>query len=120
MMTAGREHLTANEFREALLATPRGGTVTYFTGELGYDLHMAALAKDPGAAELRLVVHLALEGSDAGDLALTQRRISRAAAATATTPAMASAFEYRATKIRPEFRLAPRFARSAQEIGAAA
>jgi hypothetical protein len=126
MITVDREHLTANEFREALFATPPGGTIVYFTGELGYDLHMASLAKDPGAAELRLVVKMAIEGSDAGDLALTQKRIARAmpaVAATDTTPATPAtpgAFEYRATKVRPKFRSARRSVKSAREIGEAA
>lgn len=68
--TVNRTHPSANEFREMLLVAPPGTPVTYFTGELGHDLHMAALAKDPNAAELRLVVELAITGSDAGELRL--------------------------------------------------
>ena len=95
--TVGRTHLTANEFREALLTTPPGTPVVYFTGELGHDLHMAALAKDPNGFELRLVVRLAIVGSDAGELALTQKRVGEI-------------FEYRATPVRPKFRTRPRVA----------
>jgi hypothetical protein len=61
MITAGREHLSANEFRDALLTTPPGGTFVYFTGLLSADLHQAALDKAPTLAELALVARMALE-----------------------------------------------------------
>jgi hypothetical protein len=114
MITAGRDHLSANEFREAMLTTPRGGTFVYFTGELGYDLHMAALAKESTRSELGLVIRMAMEGAEAGDLALTQRRLSAS-----NSKGVGAVFEYRATKIRPEFRSTRLAAQSREQKEAA-
>jgi hypothetical protein len=96
MVTLGCQHLSTNEFCELLRSSPGGVPIVYFSGDLAKHVAESRKAGDPNAPELRALARLVSELSDLDQICLTQKRIAE------------GWYQYRATKVRPEFRPEPR------------
>jgi hypothetical protein len=102
MNTVGYDHMSPNEFMDAIRVTPPGDTFVYFTGDLSRALH--ALRRMDNATALRTLASLALAACERGDILLTQRRVGE------------SMFEYRATvkrkRPKPPLTVEPQYSQS--------
>lgn len=87
----GTQHLTMNEFKDALVSAAHGEAVVYAIGDVAYSRR--------GAPELSGVAGMAWYGYERGELALTQRRIPEKEFIDRQGKfAVGQCFEYRATK----------------------
>lgn len=89
MQSSGTNHLSMNEFRDALTSASPGSTIVYATGDISYSA--------PGNAELEGVRTLAMDGQIKGEIFLTQRPTSETFVDFPRFQGGRS-FEYRATK----------------------
>jgi hypothetical protein len=107
--TYGTEHLTVEEFREALKAAKAGDVIVYAIGDLATSKHYRRIGMYLDLCALsRNIMRLA----EAGEVTLTQRPLNR------KFRLGGRCFEYRATKCQAKSSIPKRSPRSSLPAGA--